>query len=214
MGTIALQVPVPGQPNSTEAAKVDSNFVTLQAWANGNVDDATNLASPNNGVRRLLLSSSGIIGGGVTGGDYLFSLNGFAVPNTGNSSQAIPMWNPDAGYSGQPTDFQVASKTAFGRIRVTANVNATGPGVTLTFGMYQLATLGGGTNVITYTVTLVAGTTVAQASPSATVAYMLETPQFVLPLSGNPMMLGVALSGQTAAASVCSCTMQLYGYNA
>ena len=42
MGTIALQVPVVGNPNSVADPQIASDFTTLQTWANGNVD-ATNM---------------------------------------------------------------------------------------------------------------------------------------------------------------------------
>jgi hypothetical protein len=43
MGVITLDLPIVGQPNTTEDVKVRNNFQTLQATLNGNID-ASNLS--------------------------------------------------------------------------------------------------------------------------------------------------------------------------
>jgi hypothetical protein len=43
MGVITLDLPVVGQPNTTEDVKVRNNFQTLQNTINGNID-ASNLS--------------------------------------------------------------------------------------------------------------------------------------------------------------------------
>jgi hypothetical protein len=226
MGQISLSLPISNQPNSTEDPKIASDFTIIQTWANGNVDTSNisptaaitdaQLASPNTGYRKLLLQASALIYNGATAGDYLFVPPTTLVSSTQGTAYAVPLWLADGGLSAQPTDFQVASKTSYARVRVSYCQNNTGSGITTTFGLYQITALGGGSGQISYTFgAALAGSTIAYGS-SANIAAALESGQFTLPTTsvGFPWALGVNLSGTTAAASYGVVTAQLYGYNA
>lgn len=56
MGTISLQVPVSGQPNSTEDPKIASDMTTIQTVINGNID--TNNVSPTAGITATQLAAN------------------------------------------------------------------------------------------------------------------------------------------------------------
>jgi hypothetical protein len=214
MGIISLQNPQIGQPDTTEDVKVQNNFTTLQTVINGNIDD-TNLSSPNNGVRRLLLQSAGAVNGGTAAGDYVFYGTGglYSSGLTGQSG-IVPIWPGDSGLSSQPKDFTVANKTAFGRVRGCITTNGTSPGVTITLGLYLLTALGGTSATIVYTFeTAVAGSTVG-LSGGAGLIPLGESGQFAMPTAVGGYMLGVNVSGTTAAASYTGVSLQLYGYNA
>lgn len=212
---LTVQVPTVGQSNSTEAVKVTNSLTNLSTWANGNVQD-TDLNSPNNGVRRLLLEDRMAFGGGQVAGFYFADASGGGAVNGGVHQTAVKLWIPDQGLSSQPTDFQVANKASFCRIRVSLCVNTVSPGITFTMGLYPLSTLGGvGVSQIIYTFGgVLAGSTVASASPAATTAVMLETGQFAMPTSGNPYAIGFQTSGTMPANCTVAISAQLYGYNA
>jgi hypothetical protein len=214
MGQISLSIPISGQPNSTEDAKVSTDLTTIQTVINGNLDD-TNFASPNSALRRVILQATGCISAGTSAGDVLF--NGASVIGSG-SATGFPatLWQGDAGYSAQPQDYQVAGKTAYGRVRVGLATNATGCGVTLTFGLYLLTAFSGvaGSSVAYSFGSAVAGTTVAVASPGAGTNVGAESAQFTLPVTSGAYALGVNLNGLTNTNSFVVCTAQLLAYNA
>jgi hypothetical protein len=193
--------------------KIQNGFTTIQNVINGGIDTNnlsssagikdTQLANPNNGVRRLLLQDSNLVSGSVTGGPYQIS-------------QSPPVWVGDAGLSSQPTDFQVAGKTAYARVRVAVLTNNTAPGATLTFGLYPITAVTGGSGVFGYGYgSAVSGSTIAVNPASGGGWYGAESGQFALPLTATAFyLLGVNWSANQAAASVISMTAQLYAYNA
>jgi hypothetical protein len=160
----------------------------------------TQLASPNNTVRRLLLESSNQVQG-ITAGVQVIDSR---------------VWIGDAGLSSQPQDFQVAGKTAYARIRAAVLTNNTAPGATLTFGLYPVTAVTGGAGVISYgTGPVFTGSTVAINPSSAGGWYAAESAQFALPLTVTAFyVLGVSWSANQAASSVVGMTAQLYAYNA
>jgi hypothetical protein len=101
MGTISLQNPTIGLPDTTEDVKVQNNFTTLQTVINGNIDD-TNLKSPNNAARRLLMTQVVYLGGGqtYTSGAYAwFSSTAGSQPlYSGASAGSVgpQLWFPDS----------------------------------------------------------------------------------------------------------------------
>lgn len=84
MATISLQIPVIGQPNSTEAPKIASDFTTLQTVINGQLD-RNNMVS---GIARLALSS---VSTSVTAAD------GQQVQYAGSPPATITLPTPTAG---------------------------------------------------------------------------------------------------------------------
>lgn len=227
--SLSITVPTIGQPFSSQAATVDSNFTNLSSWANGNIAGTdisssaaiadTQLASPNNSLRRLLLTSSGTLAGTTNFGastDYI--IGGAASGGNVNATTPPAFWCPDSGLSSQPTDFTVAGKTRKARVRACVLVNGTTPVVNLAVGLYQLTGLGGASNVslIVSFGSALAGSTASVANPLALTASQIESAEFNLPTAGNPCFLGVNVSGGSgtiATNSLVLITAQLYGYN-
>ena len=177
--------------------------------------DDSNLANPNNAVRRVLLQTTGQYGNLLPGsaGDYLLVPIG-VIPEGAGSTSAPPLWVPDVGLGGQPPDFQVAGKTAYGRIRFTVGFNTVASGAVVMGRLYQITGIGGsGGYTLNFAAVPGAQTNTATAT-SVTVG--LESPQFVLPTgtAGTAYALGVNLSAQPAANSSVIVTAQLLGYNA
>lgn len=214
----SISLPTIGQPNSTEDVKVNNSLTAISTWGNGNVLD-TDLNSPNNSVRRVLLQASAWAAGAVVTGDYLvgFQTASPSLYASGtNTTSTFPIWGADSGVSSQPQDFQVANKTATARVRGTMMVNATAPGVTFTLGLYQITATGGGAGLFTLTFgTALAGSTVALATPAIGSRTTVESAAFALPSSAAVYALGVNVSGGTMAAnSMVQITSQLLAYNA
>lgn len=209
----SLQIPVVGQPHAIEDVKVGNDLQTIATWGNGNIADS-DLASPNNAVRKLRLQAGGLVVGGLAA-DWLFLLNGGLVNSTlAQAGSSVAIWAGDAGLSGQPPDFQVPNKAAFARVRANAMANGVSSGVTFTLGLYQVTALGGSSGQISYTfAAAIAGSTIALA-PSAGQALNGESGQFALPSADAYYALGVKLSGALAASAAVALTAQLYGYNA
>lgn len=214
--SLSIVVPTPGQPFSTQATVVDNNFTNIAAWVSGGIPD-TDLASPNNSVRRLMLQSSGLaaapFGFGVGGTDYPIQVT------IGGATFVSNFWAPDAGLSSQPADFSVAGKSRKARIRGVVCVNATTPSLNATLGLYQITGVAGASSAgITITFgAAIAGSTVSLTNPVGSSITQVETAEFSLPTAGNPCFLGVNLaggSGSMAANSVVYFTSQLYAYNA
>jgi hypothetical protein len=214
MGTISLQIPQVGQPDTTEDVKIANDFTTIQTVINGNLNDA-NLLSPNSSVRNLLLTSQAPAGGGAVAGDYFFLPEGTGFVSSGTSgTTAIACWQGDAGYSGQPQDFTVANKSAYCRIRMSVQTNATAPAVTFVASLYPLTGIVGGAGTITYTFGAALAGGASVASPGASSAVGATGAQFAMPTANTAYTLGVNISGTTAANSFTAITAQLYAYNA
>lgn len=215
MGQISLQIPQSGQPNSTEDPKVATDLSTIQTVINGNLDD-TNMASPNNGVRRLLLGTWGLFQSATAAGTYWFTtFSGQAVLSGSSATTGPQIWLGDSGWSSQPQDFQVAGKTAYGRVRVGALTNSPAPGVTFTWGLYPISALGGTGGSLAVTLgTVVGGSTAAVTASTPDIAIGVESAQFSLPTAPAAYLLGCVVSGTMASGCVLSFNAQLYGYNA
>jgi hypothetical protein len=193
-----------------------SNIITadiLNVATTGLIGDTT-LQSPNNGVRKLLLQGSAVAPGGTGPADYIFLISGALAGSAVNITPGVaaPMWVGDSGLSSQPKDFQVANKSAFGRVRAMLNPNGTSAGITATVGVYQVTGSGGPSGNIQYSFgSALAGSTVALSAGASFVGG--ESGQFALP-SSNYYALGVNLSGTVPAAAIINISAQLYGYNA
>jgi hypothetical protein len=199
MGIISLQNPVIGQPDTTEDVKVQNNFTTLQTVINGNVDDA-NLKSPNGAVRKLLASDSNFV-------------TALGTPGPFTVGNVYSMWLGDGGLSSQPQDFQVANKTAVARIRAGVLCNGVSPGLTITFGLFQIVSAGGSGGLTLGLSTIIAGTGVV-LTPTASALVSGESSQFTLPVTTNTAyVLGFTTSASLAASSALAYTSQLYAYN-
>lgn len=229
MGTISLQVPTVGQLNSTEDPKITSDFNTLQTVINGNIDD-TNLLSPNNAVRRVLLQGGGLAADVTTGrgspitwavGDYICgaqALYGESVLIPGTGAGAVPLFFQDTGVQGQPTDFQVAGgKTLYGRVRGTITTNSVSSGATVAVGLYNVTSVASGFGAVGYGFSGVAGTQSSAGVLGTAGIQAFESPQFAMPSTGGSYAVGINITSsgpQLAADSAFLVSLQLLGYNA
>jgi hypothetical protein len=219
---LSITVPQVGQPFSTQAVIADNNFTNLAAWANGGIAGTdlspsaaiadTQLASPNNAVRRVILSGSWIVPGATTAATY-------PIGPVGNAGVSAEIFTADTGISSQPTDFQVAGKTFYGRVRGNVSVNGTAPIVNVTLGLYLISAVGGGASAFTFTLgSAVGSSTILVAAPASGSSTDLESAQFAMPsTAGNRYLLGVNISGGsgvTTTNSAIHISAQLLGYHA
>lgn len=167
----------------------------------------TMLTSPTNAVWRTVFQLD--FRAGITSlSTTPCYVGGTAIVASGSPGSAISgLWSPATS-----ADVAVVSKTTRLRIRAAWGINATGPGITITWGLYPITTLAGGINNITPTLgTVIAGSTAAVASPTAGQAGVaLGTSFDFSTLSfGTDYVIGVVGSGAQAANSLVGCTAYL-----
>lgn len=204
----SYSLPVVGQPHSTEDPKVGTALTTLSTWGNGQIVD-TDLNSPNNSFRRLLLTANAP--GTSAAGTYLMGNGGLFA--TSAAISGIPVWNGDAGYSSQPQDFQVANKSAFCRLRASAITNTIAPACTYTFSLSPITGTAGSGGNLTLTLGAAVGS-IAIASPPALNFVGAESAQFAMPVGAVGYVLSVVISSTPTANSATLLNAALYGYNA
>jgi hypothetical protein len=208
--TLTVQVPTVGLANATEEPKIANTLTNLAAWS-ASIPDS-DLHSPNNAVRRLVLQAGAIIDDSIGAGDRIFTADSFLVASGVQVYYPAPLWAGDAGYSSQPPDFQVPGKAAQARVRATL-VSSTNSTVAFTVGLYQISGVGGSGRGISYMFAgAFPGSTVMVASPAAGVT-PLESPEFALPTAPAAYALGVSLDSAPAAGAAVAITAQLYAYN-
>ena len=150
---------IPYRPAGTDArsiAGILSNFDAILAIFNSALIEDVHLASPNNGVPRVVRSVSGAFPGSNTAGTY-FPFQGSVSPASSASSYVVPIWLPDT------SDLVVADKTTQFRT-VTQYMKNTVflTGITITVGLAPITPSGSGAG----TLILTPG---AQLSPAAIV---------------------------------------------
>jgi hypothetical protein len=123
-----------------------------------------------------------------------------AVPSASSTGGAQGIWvAPTA------SDVAITGKTTRLRLRVPYMVNATAPGITLTWGLYVVSALAGGVGSITVTLgAVVTGSTAAAVTPSASGPGSTTGSSFDMSLitPGSAYVIGVVGSGTQAANSV------------
>lgn len=110
-------------------------------------------------------------------------------------------------------DYTVAGRTQKLRLRAQVNANATAwSSVTATFGLYPV-TFAGGANALTATLgTVVSGSTVAIANPSASTTNQGNSGDFTIPSDGQ-YCLGVVTSATLTGNAAALLTAQLQTRN-
>lgn len=226
MGTITYTIPVAGSTSfSIAAGEVDTALQALLTLLNGNVDTNnlsptaaiadTQLGAPVSAVRRLLLQASSEVPSTTAAGTYLLAPNGVVASGSAFGGVFPPIWAADSGLSSQPQDFQVAGRSGFARIRAVVFVNQVAPAVTFTMGLYPITATGSGSGQVPLTFSSVlAGSTVAVATPAIGSITAVESAQFALPTAAGVYALGVQFSGTITANSGVGISAQLFGYNA
>lgn len=131
-----------------------------------------------------------------TAGTYALGSSGLVASAAASSTQ----WGPNPFYL-DPADLAVVGRTLKYRLRGIVLCNATAPAINYTLGLYP-ATFAGGANSFTFTLgTVVSGSTVALATPSASAGAQGNSGDFTAPSAGF-FAIGVVLSGTQAASSL------------
>lgn len=192
-----FSLPTVGQPNSTEDAKILTALTGLNDLAGG---------------YRTLASATSATVGAMPAGTYLFGQSvlasgGLVVSGGAATSSGIPpllhLTSADHAVTGLTTTLQ---------LHAAVLANATQPTITFTFGLYPLSVAGAANALTLTTGTVVSGSTVAIASPSAsTVTRGTPATGIALPANGI-YALGVATSATLTAnnASLLSAQLQLH----
>jgi hypothetical protein len=195
MPDINPSIPVIGQPDSTEEPKVVTALTQLVAAVN-DVDSAqitdgvvtyADLNSTVDQYYKDALTGQAALVGGVAAATWVMTA-------IGPSAAAVQCNMAYMKYL-DPAAFPSGSRSA--KLRMTASLvtNATAPAMTITAGLYPIASSLGGVNVVAFGLgTVVPGSTVAFASPGANSQSHGETADFAFPSAGH-YVLGFVTSG-------------------
>lgn len=139
-----------------------------------------------------------------TAGDYFFQADG-SVRIEGSGAGAAPVvlvYLDDA-------DYTISGRTPKLRVRAQFLTNATAPTNTVTFGLFPLSSVAGGSDVLVPTLgTVVSGSTVAFAAQGASTVGQGNSGDFSFPSDGT-YALGVTSSGATAVNAAVAMNAQL-----
>lgn len=178
----------------------DTRLAAGAALANllsATVTDAK-LASPNNAAYKTILEASAVekTAGAFGAGTYSLG-TGIALDDSSPTDLLLAGVGPAAVKYFVAADYAVAGLTTKLRVRAQVSSNATASAITFTYGLYPV-TFSGGAGVLNVTLgTVVAGTTVAIASPAASTVVSGVSTDATIPADGL-YCLGVATSGSPA----------------
>lgn len=205
MGSITLQIPQSGQPNSTEDVKVANGLTTLQTWANGNIDGA-NVAATLTGRRHVMTAYFSQPGNTST---WFTSAPGDLVQSGTNQGNRGICW----AYL-DPANFAVTGKNNTQLVlRMSLATMATAPAVNFTAALNPV-TFGGSTsgNIVCTAGSAVSGSSVTINTPSASTATVAETSAFAFPTAGAYAPT-ITISGLSATGSLVIMAVQLFVLN-
>ena len=175
----------------------------------------TQLASPNNSVYRTLTFGASTAEASLAAGTYILGTRVAGAPLASGGDLTTPA---DGAISSSfiyfdDADYTVAGRTQKLRLRAQVNANATAwSSVTATFGLYPV-TFAGAANVLTATLgTVVSGSTVAIANPSASSVNQGNSGDFTIPSDGQ-YCLGVVTNATLTANAAALLTAQLQTRN-
>lgn len=151
------------------SAEVDAEFSQLVARSNVHNAAIGQATASNNSVYKSLLSVSKAMRGpdGYVAGTYVL---GGITPSLDPDPFEVVGSTQHLAFPGvylDDADYAVAGLTAKLRVRAQVSTNGTVPALTFTVGLYPLTFTGGSGNLAATLGTVVAGSTVAIASPSA-----------------------------------------------
>lgn len=142
---------------------------------------------------------------GLPAGTYALTQGGLIVPGTSSSTS----WTSMAMVYFAAADYTIASKTQKLRLRAQVNANATAwSSVTATFGLYPVTFAGAASTISVTFGTVVSGSTVALANPSASTTSQGNSGDFTIPSDGQ-YAIGVATSATLTANAYALLTAQL-----
>lgn len=171
---MALPVPTIGQPNSTEDQDIADALTGLNSFI---------------GTYRTIHESSSHMLGDLAAATYIFSATGGAVSGTTDIDQHVTPY-----FYFDDADYTVTSTTPKLRVRAQIATNATQPTITFTVGLYPVTTAGSADTLVFTLGTVVSGSTVAFASPTASTVSQSNSGDFTVPADGA-YMFGVVTSG-------------------
>ncbi len=201
-GTISIEVPTVGNPNSSEDPKVRSSLITLRDEVNALLDSGnkvpdTSLTSPNNSAYRTIFYTNGGFGQLLGAGTYTLCPTNTPLKNETEFEGVtfIPYFYFDN------ADWEVAGKTLKMRLRAQVTTNATKPALKFTAGVYPISSVAGAANKSKYTLgSVVSGSTIEFNEPAASTITPKETADFTIPADGL-YVVGCVTSAETTANS-------------
>jgi hypothetical protein len=197
MSQINPSLPIVGQLNSGEEPKIPIALSQILSVINGNLD-YTNLAATVDQYYKTIREERAI-SQTTPAATYVFAPGVQDANSVARQGALTAVGANNAGlgvFYLDPAHYPTASpRTNKIRIAVSVMVNATAPAITYTYGLYPVTAVAGGAQAVTVTLgTVVAGSTVAIASPGASSTNHGESTDIAFPSAGY-YALGVVLSG-------------------
>lgn len=208
MTSLALSVPVVGQPHSTEDPKVGNSLTAVQVWANGSIDGVNVVASLTG--RRMVGQTFAFVPAATATGSYFVNADGTLVASGSNSTKAANWWYLD------PSIWAIVGKTNTQMIlRIAAATNGVAPGVSCAVGaQVNSVTFGGATgNIVSTFGTLQAAGGFGTNGLSSGSAAVAESTIVAVPSAGACAPLVTISGAATAANSAISLNLQLFVLN-
>jgi hypothetical protein len=165
----------------------------LTAGANENIadvkDNIDGVARDVTAVYRTIHEDTVIVYGDRAAGTYLYASGTIISGSTDTDQNHLSLFYFD------DADYSITGLTTKMRVRAQILTNATRPLITFTTGLYSLTTAGAADTLVVTADSLIAGSTVALASPAASTASQGNSGTFTIPSDG---VHGLALvtSGQ------------------
>jgi hypothetical protein len=182
------QIPTAGIANQAVTnAKLAENAVKSTNIENATIEDG-DLKSPTSGAYKVIQFGGGAFPASTSTTKYFNNSGGALGAANGTTAKLFYLY---------AADYSINGKTQKLRIRAQQATVATGPGKTLTVGMYPVTAIAA--NAFTVGA-VVAGSTVKFESTAANTLATKESEDFTLPANGY-YIFGVATSGETAASS-------------
>lgn len=176
------------------AAWVSGKVATANVHASAAITDAQ-LASPANPAYKNIQILSYVVSASLAANTFYMDSAGTLRVNSALTGNAPVVFHLIA------ADYAVAGKTSKLSMRASCIVNGFGPAMTLTTGLYPVTAITSGSNVMGVTLgTVVAGSTVAFASPSASSINVGVSGDFNFPSDGL-YAIGLVTSGTSASQS-------------
>lgn len=178
----------------------------IKTFANGGSLLPTDLNAIQDDYENAFASYRNLLGPGgkldaVAAGTYVATESGLVTAAGATAGNGI-IYLDDA-------DFPAGARAVKVRVRLVYAVNATGPGVTFTAGLYPVTAAAGAAATVSLTLgTVVAGSTAAIASPAAGARNKVDSTVITIPADGVHV-LAVVVSGAMAAGSAIALRPQL-----
>lgn len=143
---------------------------------------------------RTIAQAQGQALGAINAGTYLLVGASLVLSGQGSNTFNLPFRLAAA-------DFAIPGRTTKLRLRAQAFANGTASGITFTVGLYPVSSVGGGSNLVAFTLgSVIAGSTVPFASPGVNSENEGNSGDFNFPSDDN-YLLGVVLSGSLPVSS-------------